>query len=78
MKNRKLVLSLVALAGLASLSAQAQTNNTEKPHETIMQRVDTLAKKVGAAVKKAETTEKAKLNADKQRVKADLLRTRRK
>ena len=50
MKNRKLVLSLVALAGLASLSAQAQTNNTEKPYETIMQRVDTLAKKVGADV----------------------------
>ena len=45
MKNRKLVLSLVALTGLTSLSAQAQTNNTEKPHETIMQRVDTLAKK---------------------------------
>ena len=72
MKNRKLVLSLVALAGLASLSAQAQTNNTEKPHETIMQRVDTLAKKVGAAVKQAETTEKTKLNADKKRFKTDL------
>lgn len=57
MKNRKLVLSLVALAGLSSLSAQAQTNNTEKPHETIMQRVDTLAKKVGADVKHAEGVE---------------------
>ncbi len=31
MKNRKLVLSFVALAGLSSLSSQAQTNNTEKP-----------------------------------------------
>ena len=68
MKNRKLVLSLVALAGLSSLSAQAQTNNTEKPHETIMQRVDTLAKKVGADVKHAEGVEKAKLNADAQKV----------
>lgn len=68
MKNRKLVFSLVALAGLSSLSAQAQTNNTEKPHETIMQRVDTLEKKVGSDVKHAEGVEKAKLNAEAQKV----------
>ena len=68
MKNRKLVLSLVALTGLTSLSAQAQTNNTEKPHETIVQRIDTLAKKVGTDVKHAENVEKSKLSADAKKV----------
>ena len=32
MKNRKLVLSFVALQDSLLFSAQAQTNNTEKPH----------------------------------------------
>ena len=78
MKNRKLVLSFVALAGLSSLSSQAQTNNTEKPHETIMQRVDTWQRRQVLLLRRLKTTEKAKLNADKQRVKADLAKDKEK
>lgn len=71
MEIRKFALSLAVLAGLCSLNTQAQTGKKVTSHETIGQRIDTLAKKVGSAVKKAEKTGKEKLNADEKKLDAD-------
>ena len=52
MEIRKFALSLAVLAGLCSLNTQAQTGKKVTSHETIGQRIDTLAKKVSPAVEK--------------------------
>ena len=42
------------MAALTSLSVQAQTTKTEKKHETLKARIDTLVDKAKADVKHAE------------------------
>ena len=64
---RKIALSVAVMAALTSLSVQAQTTKTEKKHETLKERIDTLVDKAKADVKHAE---KATVKKDAQKVKA--------
>ena len=51
---RKIALSVAVMAALTSLSVQAQTTKTEKKHETLKARIDTLGYKAKAEVKKRQ------------------------
>ena len=70
MEIRKFVLLLAVLAGFCSLDAQAQTDKKVTGHETIGQRIDTLAKKVGSEVKNAEKVGEEKFHADAEKLDA--------
>ena len=67
---RKIALSVAVMAALTSLSVQAQTTKTEKKHETLKARIDTLVDKVKAGVKHAEKATAAKVKKDARKVKA--------
>ena len=67
---RKIALSVAVMAAFTSLSVQAQTTKTEKKHETLKERIDTLVDKVKADVKHAEKATAAKVKKDAQKVKA--------
>ena len=58
------------MAAFTSLSVQAQTTKTEKKHETLKERIDTLVDKAKADVKHAEKATAAKVKKDAQKVKA--------
>ena len=58
------------MAAFTSLSVQAQTTKTEKKHETLKERIDTLVDKAKADVKHAEKVTAAKVKKDAQKVKA--------
>ena len=68
MEIRKFVLLLAVLTGFCSLDAQAQTDKKVTGHETIGQRIDTLAKKVDFEVKNAEKVGKERICADAKKV----------
>ena len=70
MEIRKFVLLLAVLTGFCSLDAQAQTDKKVTGHETIGQRIDTLAKKVGSEVKNAEKVGEEKFHADAEKLDA--------
>ena len=67
---RKIALSVAVMAALTSLSVQAQTTKTEKKHETLKARIDTLVDKAKADVKHAEKATAAKVKKDARKVKA--------
>ena len=67
---RKIALSVAVMAALTSLSVQAQTAKTEKKHETLKARIDTLVDKAKADVKHAEKATAATVKKDAQKVKA--------
>lgn len=67
---RKIALSVAVMAALTSLSVQAQTTKTEKKHETLKARIDTLVDKAKADVKHAEKATAATVKKDAQKVKA--------
>ena len=67
---RKIALSVAVMAAFTSLSVQAQTTKTEKKHETLKERIDTLVDKAKADVKHAEKVTAAKVKKDAQKVKA--------
>ena len=67
---RKIALSVAVMAALTSLSVQAQTTKTEKKHETLKARIDTLVDKVKADVKHAEKATAVTVKKDAQKVKA--------
>ena len=67
---RKIALSVAVMAALTSLSVQAQTTKTEKKHETLKERIDTLVDKAKADVKHAEKATAATVKKDAQKVKA--------
>ena len=67
---RKIALSVAVMAAFTSLSVQAQTTKTEKKHETLKERIDTLVDKAKADVKHAEKATAAKIKKDAQKVKA--------
>ena len=67
---RKIALSVAVMAAFTSLSVQAQTTKTEKKHETLKARIDTLVDKAKADVKHAEKATAAKVKKDAQKVKA--------
>lgn len=67
---RKIALSVAVMAAFTSLSVQAQTTKTEKKHETLKERIDTLVDKAKADVKHAEKATAAKVKKDAQKVKA--------
>ena len=58
------------MAAFTSLSVQAQTTKTEKKHETLKERIDTLVDKAKADVKHAEKATAATVKKDAQKVKA--------
>ena len=58
------------MAALTSLSVQAQTTKTEKKHETLKERIDTLVDKAKADVKHAEKATAVTVKKDAQKVKA--------
>ena len=66
---RKIALSVAVMAALTSLSVQAQTTKTEKKHETLKARIDTLVDKAKADVKHAEKATAATVKKDAQKVK---------
>ena len=70
MEIRKFVLLLAVLTGFCSLDAQAQTDKKVTGHETIGQRIDTLAKKVDFEVKNAEKVGEEKFHADAEKLDA--------
>ncbi|MFC2326918.1 MAG: hypothetical protein ACFNL1_06490 [Prevotella histicola] len=67
---RKIALSVAVMAAFTSLSVQAQTTKTEKKHETLKERIDTLVDKAKADVKHAEKATAATVKKDAQKVKA--------
>ena len=67
---RKIALSVAVMAAFTSLSVQAQTTKTEKKHETLKARIDTLVDKAKADVKHAEKATAATVKKDAQKVKA--------
>lgn len=67
---RKIALSVAVMAALTSLSVQAQTTKTEKKHETLKARIDTLVDKAKADVKHAEKATAVTVKKDAQKVKA--------
>ena len=67
---RKIALSVAVMAAFTSLSVQAQTTKTEKKHETLKERIDTLVDKAKADVKHAEKVTAATVKKDAQKVKA--------
>ena len=67
---RKIALSVAVMAALTSLSVQAQTTKTEKKHETLKERIDTLVDKAKADVKHAEKATAATVKKDARKVKA--------
>ena len=67
---RKIALSVAVMAALTSLSVQAQTTKTEKKHETLKERIDTLVDKAKADVKHAEKATAVTVKKDAQKVKA--------
>ena len=67
---RKIALSVAVMAAFTSLSVQAQTTKTEKKHETLKERIDTLVDKAKADVKHAEKATAAKVKKDARKVKA--------
>ena len=67
---RKIALSVAVMAALTSLSVQAQTTKTEKKHETLKERFDTLVDKAKADVKHAEKATAVTVKKDAQKVKA--------
>ena len=67
---RKIVLSVAVMAAFTSLSVQAQTTKTEKKHETLKERIDTLVDKAKADVKHAEKATAATVKKDARKVKA--------
>ena len=67
---RKIALSVAVMAAFTSLSVQAQTTKTEKKHETLKARIDTLVDKVKAGVKHAEEKTAATVKKDAQKLKA--------
>ena len=58
------------MAAFTSLSVQAQTTKTEKKHETLKERIDTLVDKAKADVKHAEKATAVTVKKDAQKVKA--------
>ena len=58
------------MAAFTSLSVQAQTTKTEKKHETLKERIDTLVDKAKADVKHAEKATAATVKKDARKVKA--------
>ena len=66
----KIALSVAVMAALTSLSVQAQTTKTEKKHETLKERIDTLVDKAKADVKHAEKATAVTVKKDAQKVKA--------
>ena len=58
------------MAAFTSLSVQAQTTKTEKKHETLKARIDTLVDKAKADVKHAEKATAVTVKKDAQKVKA--------
>ena len=67
---RKIALSVAVMAAFTSLSVQAQTTKTEKKHETLKERIDTLVDKAKADVKHAEKATAATVKKDARKVKA--------
>ena len=67
---RKIALSVAVMTAFTSLSVQAQTTKTEKKHETLKERIDTLVDKAKADVKHAEKATAATVKKDAQKVKA--------
>lgn len=67
---RKIALSVAVMAAFTSLSVQAQTTKTEKKHETLKERIDTLVDKAKADVKHAEKATAVTVKKDAQKVKA--------
>ena len=67
---RKIALSVAVMAALTSLSVQAQTTKTEKKHETLKERIDTLVDKAKADVKHAEKATAPTVKKDARKVKA--------
>jgi hypothetical protein len=67
---RKIALSVAVMAAFTSLSVQAQTTKTEKKHETLKARIDTLVDKAKADVKHAEKATAVTVKKDAQKVKA--------
>ena len=67
---RKIALLVAVMAAFTSLSVQAQTTKTEKKHETLKERIDTLVDKAKADVKHAEKATAAKVKKDARKVKA--------
>ena len=67
---RKIALSVAVMAAFTSLSVQAQTTKTEKKHETLKARIDTLVDKAKADVKHAEKATAATVKKDARKVKA--------
>ena len=64
---RKIALSVAVMAAFTSLSVQAQTTKTEKKHETLKERIDTLVDKAKADVKHAEKATAATVKKDAER-----------
>lgn len=67
---RKIALSVAVMAAFTSLSVQAQITKTEKKHETLKERIDTLVDKAKADVKHAEKATAATVKKDARKVKA--------
>ena len=67
---RKIALSVAVMAAFTSLSVQAQTTKTEKKHEPLKERIDTLVDKAKADVKHAEKATAATVKKDARKVKA--------
>ena len=67
---RKIALLVAVMAAFTSLSVQAQTTTTEKKHETLKERIDTLVDKAKADVKHAEKATAATVKKDAQKVNA--------